>query len=87
MRNRIDYSLVSKLIKEGSQIIPSKFTQPAQLFGANGETPLPDDVLVKVGSELHITPSQVAIAFDIWKLGQLEKYDSDSPKTSSIMTP
>ena len=83
LRNRIDYSLVSKLIEEGSQIIPSRFTQPARLFGVNGDTPLPDDVLVKVGSELHITPSQVAIAFDIWKLGQLEEYVRDSKTLSN----
>jgi uncharacterized protein YgbK (DUF1537 family) len=36
------------------------------------DTLLPDEVLVKVGSTLHITARQVEIAFDIWKLGHLE---------------
>ncbi len=57
---------------EQSQIIPRKFTQSTHLFSTK-DTPLPDDILVKVGSTLHITPRQVAIAFDIWKLGELEK--------------
>jgi hypothetical protein len=36
-------------------------------------TLLPDEVLSKVRSTLHITAHQVEIAYDIWKLGQLEK--------------
>jgi len=72
LRNRIDYVLVSKLIQDGNPIIPPQYTDRSQLFGVNA-TLLPDNILTKVGSALHITPSQVAIAFDIWRLGELEE--------------
>jgi len=71
LRNRIDYALVSVLIEQ-TQVIPRKFTQPPHLFSIEDNS-LPDEVLVEVGSSLNITPEQVAIAFDIWKLGELEK--------------
>lgn len=45
---------------------------PSSLFGAD-DAPLPDEILAEVGSKLSITPQQVANAFDIWKLGELEK--------------
>jgi hypothetical protein len=57
---------------EQKRVIPRRFTQPTQLFSSTA-TPLPDEVLVKVGSTLHITAHQVEIAFDIWKLRELEK--------------
>ncbi|KAL7434995.1 hypothetical protein ACHAXH_006825 [Discostella pseudostelligera] len=71
LRNRIDYGLVRSLIEQ-KRVIPRRFTQPTQLFSSTA-TPLPDEVLVKVGSTLHITAHQVEIAFDIWKLRELEK--------------
>ncbi|KAL3760571.1 hypothetical protein ACHAWU_009532 [Discostella pseudostelligera] len=71
LRNRIDYGLVRSLIEQ-KRVIPRRFTQPSQLF-SSAATPLPDEVLVKVGSSLHITAHQVEIAFDIWKLRELEK--------------
>lgn len=72
----MDYSLVSTLI-EGSGIIPKKFKQ--------ADKPLPDDVLAKVGSVLHIEPRQVQIAFDIWRLGELEKSIRDTINSSVPM--
>lgn len=56
---------------EQKQVIPRRFTQPSQLF-SSVSTPLPDEVLIKVGSKLNITTHQVEIAFDIWKLHELE---------------
>ena len=54
-----------------TQVIPPRFTETSQIFSMR-DTLLPDEVLVKVGSTLHITARQVEIAFDIWKLGHLE---------------
>lgn len=71
LRNRIDYDLVRSLIEQ-QRVITRKFTQPSQLFSSIA-TPLPDEVIVKVGSTLHISSHQVEIAFDIWKLRELEK--------------
>ncbi|KAL3823595.1 hypothetical protein ACHAXA_005576 [Cyclostephanos tholiformis] len=70
LRNRIDYALMRSLIDK-TQIIPQRFTETSQIFSTK-DTLLPDEVLLKVGSTLHITARQVEIAFDIWKLGQLE---------------
>ena len=84
LRNRIDYSLVSTLI-EKSDLIPRKFTEPKQLFTGRDES-LPDDILVKVGSKLNITPRQVSTAFDIWKLGELEKAIRDIVAKASTLS-
>ncbi len=54
-----------------TQVIPPRFTETSQIFSMR-DTLLPDEVLVKVGSTLHITARQVEISFDIWKLGHLE---------------
>ncbi len=57
---------------EQKQVIPRRFTQSSRLF-SSVSTPLPEEILVKVGSTLHITAHQVEIAFDVWKLHELEK--------------
>ena len=85
LRNRIDYALVSNLIEEENPLIPAEFTQPAHLFGADA-TPLPENILAQVGSALHITPSQVAIAYDIWRLDQLDKSIRETTDREVVMS-
>lgn len=70
LRNRIDYALMRSLIDK-TQVIPPRFTESSQIFSMKDTLP-PDEVLVKAGSTLHITARQAEIAFDIWKLCQLE---------------
>lgn len=85
LRNRIDYALVSNLIEEENPLIPAEFTQPAHLFGADA-TPLPENILARVGSALHITSSQVAIAYNIWRLDQLDKSIRETTDRDVVMS-
>jgi len=82
LRNRIDYALLSSLI-ERTQVIPRRFTQPTHLFSIK-DSSLPHEVIVQVGSALNITLRQVATAFDVWKLGELEKTIRNTVNSMSI---
>lgn len=82
LRNRIDYALLSSLI-ERTQVIPGRFTQPTHIFSIK-DSSLPHEVIVQVGSALNITPRQVVIAFDVWKLGVLEKTIRNTANSVSI---
>ena len=69
---------MSELI-ERTQIIPHQFTQPTIQ-----DTPLPDEIIAKAASNLCITPLQVATAFDIWRLGELEKSIRNAAASGSL---
>ena len=71
------------MLIERTRIIPKEFTQPTRLFGRD-DTTLPQDVVSRAASSLNITPSQVALVFNIWKLGQLEKLIRETAKKLPI---
>jgi len=75
---------VSSLIKQ-TPIIPLSFTSSSDLVDIK-DKPIPDQVLAKAASKLHITMSQVATAFDIWKLCELEKSIQDTVGSAVSLT-
>lgn len=93
LRDRIDFSIIkSKIEKEyhsqKQPPIPHHYIQPLEphSLGVEADTKafavLPNRVLNNVSSVMKITPRQVQVAFEIWKLGELEKCIKNAASSS-----